>query len=63
MIRGGFSPEGFSPDHLKGFQPLLNIGRCGESNLRIKDKRRARKKYKKAHFMYFFLTCVLNVKR
>ena len=45
------------PDHLKGFQPLLDLGRCGESNLRIKDKIRTGKS-KKVYFMYCFLKCV-----
>ena len=48
-FRGGATPP---PNHLKGFQFFLNLGRCRESNLRIKEK------VKQIYFMYFFITGV-----
>ena len=40
-ISGGgvAGPPLLPPDYFKGFRPPLNLGRCGEQNLRLKDKR------------------------
>ena len=58
------TPRGFQgvatppPDHLNGFQSLLNLGRCGESNLRIKDKRRTRKSKTSIFYVFLYNMCL-----
>ena len=46
-FRGVARPTSPPPDHFKGFRPPLNLGRCREPNLRIKDKSRTRTFFKK----------------
>ena len=57
-FQGVVQPPSPPPDHFKGFRTLLNIGRCGEPNLRKKDKRRTRKFFTSIFYVFLHNMCL-----